>query len=389
MIVVDWVVFVLGLFLLVVTWVSVIGSLIVPRSFSSLLTRGTAAVTRGAFRAITRPGMPYQRRDRILAWQSPMTLFVRLLAWMLLFDVSFMLMLQVFVSGDLRRAASEAGSAIFTLGYAAPSNAGNSVLVYAAAYTGLVVIALQVGYLPTIYSAFNKREREVTLLVSRVGSPSWGPELLARTRFGMAAQDSTNELGDLYRNWELWAAEVAESHSSYLSLLWFRSPAPYSNWLISLLSVMDAAALQLSLSPDTVPGTRARLVLRMGFTCLNQIARAAGIPYVEDPDPDSPLDVTYDDFASAVAGLEKVGYPIEVTVEQAWPHFRGWRVNYEQVAYDLAYAIDAPPALWSGTRRFPSEPIPPSRPRNRTATGVTADDPQMRRFRRTVQTPRD
>ncbi|AMM21612.1 hypothetical protein AX769_17530 [Frondihabitans sp. PAMC 28766] len=288
MIFLSWVVFAVGVFLLVVTWVSVIGSLIVPRSFSSALTRTTASMTRMMFRAATMGSMPYVRRDRILAWQSPMTIFVRLLVWMVLLDVSFTLMLVPFVGADGWRAASEAGSAMFTLGYAAPSSVGNSVLVYAAAYTGLVVIALQVGYLPTLYAAFNKRERAVTLLVSRVGSPSWGPELLARTRFGMAAQDSTDELSDLYRDWERWSAEVAESHSSYLSLLWFRSPAPYSNWLISLVSVMDAAALQLALSPSTAPGMRARLCLRMGFTCLNQIARAAGIPHDDDPDPDSP-----------------------------------------------------------------------------------------------------
>ncbi|GAB3123614.1 hypothetical protein [Glaciibacter psychrotolerans] len=61
---------------------------------------------------------------------------------------------------------------VFTLGYAAPTNAGNTVLVYAAAITGLIVIALQIGYLPTLYAAFNRREAEVTLLVSRAGSPS-------------------------------------------------------------------------------------------------------------------------------------------------------------------------------------------------------------------------
>jgi hypothetical protein len=74
-----------------------------------------------------------------------MSLFVRLLVWVILFDVSFSLLLLPFVDGDIWQAASEAGSAMFTLGYAAPSNVGNTMLVYAAAYTGLMVIALQVG----------------------------------------------------------------------------------------------------------------------------------------------------------------------------------------------------------------------------------------------------
>ncbi len=146
---------------------------------------------------------------------------------------------------------------------------------------------------------------------------------------------------------------------------------------------MDAAALQLSLSPGSAPSTRARLVLRMGFTCLNQVARAIRIPVEEDPDPDSELDVTFEDFQAAVELMRTVDYPVEVTAEQAWPHFRGWRVNYEKVAYALAYAIDAPPSMWSGPRRFPSEPIMPHRPKNRTSKDVKPDDPQMIAQRKT------
>ena len=377
MTVIVWVCFAVGVVCLLATWASVIGSLIVPRALHSNLSRLTAGATSAVFGLATKGKLSYVARDRILAWQSPMSLLVRLVVWVALFDLAFTLMLLPFVDGDPWRAGSEAGSAMFTLGYAAPNNLGNTILVYAAAYTGLVVVALQIGYLPTLYAAFNKREEEVTLLVSRAGSPSWGPEILVRTRFGRASQDSSNELAELYQHWERWAAAVAESHSAYLTLVWFRSPSAYSNWLISLLSVMDAAALQLSLSPSTVPNTRARLVLRMGFTCLNQVARATGIVVEEDADPDAPLDVTFEDFEEAVALLKSVDYPVEVTSEQAWPHFRGWRVNYERVAYELAYSIDAPPAKWSGKRRFDSEPIVPFRPKNRTASGVRPDDPQM------------
>jgi hypothetical protein len=46
-------------------------------------------------------------------------------------------------------------------------------------FTGLVVIGLQVGYLPTLYAAFNRRETEVSLLGSRSGVPAWGPAAIA------------------------------------------------------------------------------------------------------------------------------------------------------------------------------------------------------------------
>ncbi len=372
---------------MLLTWMSVIGTLIVPRPTRSVVSEVTGQVTAKLFLALTKPVTAYETRDRILAWQSPMSLFVRLLVWVALFDISFTLLLLPFVGDDMWKAASEAGSAMFTLGYAAPSNVGNTALVYAAAITGLIVIGLQVGYLPTLYAAFNRREADVTLLVSRAGSPAWGPEILVRTRYGMAAQDGTTELGELYRTWERWAAEVAESHSTYLTLMWFRSPAPYSNWLISLLSVMDAAALQLSLSPESVPNTRARLVLRMGFTCMNQVARAIRIRVEDDVDPDVPLEVSFGEFREAVELLRAVDFPLEVTAEQAWPHFRGWRANYEKVAYSLAYAIDAPPAMWSGPRRFVYEPVRPHRPLNRTAKEVRPDDPQLIARRRRPDLP--
>jgi len=55
----------------------------------------------------------------------------------------------------------------------------------------------------------------------------------------------------------------------------------------------------------------------------------------------------------------------------AWPHFRGWRVNYEAAAYALAESIDAPPAAWMGTRRPPLPVIMPQRPANRMPGGRT------------------
>ncbi|MBV9368353.1 MAG: hypothetical protein JO074_00860, partial [Frankiales bacterium] len=76
----------------------------------------------------------------------------------------------------------------------------------------------------------------------------------------------------------------------------------------------------------------------------------------------------YDEFRAGVARLEEVGYPIERSAEDAWPHFRGWRVNYESLAYALAEATDAVPALWSGPRRWAAEPMPPRRPPSRVAS---------------------
>jgi hypothetical protein len=236
------------------------------------------------------------------------------------------------------------------------------VIVFAAAATGLVIITLQIAYLPTLYGAFNRRETEVALLNARAGVPSWGPELLARTHYALGSGVSTiNTLPDLFGQWERWAADVGESHTTYLPLVRFRSPRPLSSWVTALLAVLDSAAMILVLSPSTAPEVPARLCLRSGFLCLNQIARAMGIE-VPDEHEGGTISLTYDEFLDAIARMRKVDFPIEVKAEDAWPEFVGWRVNYERAAYAVAAAVDAVPALWSGPRRHPTEAIPPFRP---------------------------
>jgi hypothetical protein len=122
-------------------------------------------------------------------------------------------------------AFTEAGSSLFTLGFAEPAGAAPAAIVFAAAATGLAIVALQIAYLPTLYSAFNRRETEVALLNARAGVPSWGPELLARTLHALGSGVSTiDTLPDLYAQWERWAADIAESHTTYLPLARFRSP---------------------------------------------------------------------------------------------------------------------------------------------------------------------
>jgi hypothetical protein len=365
-----WFGFAVGLILLLGTAISVVGTLVVPRGIDSRISRATDNAVDMAFVLVTKRVRDFLVRDRILAWQGPIGLLVRLAVWTALLVIGYGLVLLPVVTDTLAHPFSEAGSSIFTLGYAAPVNTSSTTIDYVAAYTGLVVVGLQVGYLPTLYAAFNRRETLVTLLTSRAGVPAWGPEILARTRWGIYDGDTRPVLHELFDAWERWSAEVAESHTTYLTLVRFRSPRPLSHWLTSVLAVMDAAALHLALAPASEPKQSTRLCLRMGFVALNQIARTMRLPATDDADPDSAISVTYDEFAQAVEMLHSLNYPIERSTEQAWPHFRGWRANYDRTALALALALDAPPALWSGTRRFPAEPMPPQRPASRLPRGT-------------------
>src|SRR6516162_4079336 len=274
-----------------------------------------------------------------------------------------MLLLWPFVHGGATRAFTVAGSSMFTLGFSEPAGAAPAVIVFAAAATGLVIVTLQIAYLPTLYAAFNRRETEVALLNARAGVPSWGPELLARTHYALGSGVSTiDTLPDLYARWETWAADVAESHTTYLPLVRFRSPRPLSSWVTGLLAVLDSAALFLALSPGGAPTVSARLCLRAGFQCFDQIAQAMGISVPAESDPAGGTTLTYQEFLGAIDRMREVDFPIERDPDEAWADFVGWRVNYEPAAYAVAADLYAVPALWSGERRPPIPAIPPFRP---------------------------
>jgi hypothetical protein len=352
-----------GIVLILTGWQSVIGTLIVPRPVASWLTRSVDRLVLAVYRTVTRPVTDYVRRDRILATQAAAILVTQLGAWLGIFLVGFTLALWPSPGRNLTTSLADAGSSLFTLGFAEPPGTTPAVIVFIAAATGMTVVALQIGYLPTLYAAFNRRETEVALLVARAGVPSWGPELLARTYYALGSGTSTlNTLPELYLQWERWSSDVAESHTTYLPLVRFRSPQPYSSWVIALLSVLDSAAMILSVAPDQAPTVPARLCLRSGFGCLNRIARAMGADVPEEADPDAGIGLTYEEFLNAIARMNEVGFPTSRDPADAWPDFVGWRVNYEKAAYRIAAEIDAVPAMWSGPRRHSSVAIPPRRP---------------------------
>ena len=353
-----------GALLIVAAGWSVIGTLVVPRRIRSWLPRAVAIAVDATFHFFADHFDSYEPRDRILATQAPIQLILQIVAWLVVFEVGFGLLLWPFVgNAGLSGSFEQAGSALCTLGYLAPRRGAPAVLDDFAALVGLGTVALQIGYLPTLYAAFNRREALVTVLDSRAGVPSWGPELLARTHYGLGSGVSAvGQLPELFEEWERWSADVSESHATYIALVNFRSPRPLSSWVTAQLAVLDAAALYLSLVPDAPGAVSARLCLRGGFTCLATIARARGFAIPDEADPNDGIALTYEEFVDALDRLAKVDFPLPRSSEQAWLDFVGWRVNYEAAAYAIARAVDAPPALWSGPRRHPIPVIPPLRP---------------------------
>lgn len=370
-----WLALPIGLAIVVLNFTSVILVLVLPRATSPASDRWLNRGVYWLFVGIAHLWRSYEGVDGVMALAGPALLIIRLFYWMLVFFLGYSLINWPLL-GSLGGSLLETGSSLLTLGFVHSPAVASTVVDFMAGLTGPVVIALQISYLPTIYGSFNRREIEVTMLEARAGSPAWGPEILARAHLS----DLTDGLAGLYADWERWAAEVMESHSNYTTLIFLRSPSRWRSWVVALIAVLDAAALHLAVTPATAP-YQARLCLRMGFTCLREICQILDLPYERDPHPDlSPLSLSYEEFAAAVAMLDKVGFPLERTAEEAWPDFRGWRVNYELAAYSLADLVLAPHAPWTGGRSHIHLPeVYPTRPVHRLPGGrIITEIPRRR-----------
>jgi hypothetical protein len=357
---IPWVGFACGLTLLGFTAASVIKTFMIPRGTRTRLNMVVSAIVYGMFRLLTARVEDLPRRERTLAVAAPAFLLGLLGSWVICLFIGFALLLWPSTS-NFPLALRESGSSLFTLGFALPAGTAASAIVFAAAASGLTVLALLIAYLPLLYTAFNRRETLVTMLEALAGAPPWGPELLAR----QALIESSATLAGLYARWTEWSADIAESHVNYRTLVYFRSPDPAASWLLSLLAVLDGAALHLAFNPSTAP-QEARPLLRVGYLTMRQLAANLRLPVADDPSPDDPIELTRAEFDEAEKWLREAGWHVERSAEEAWPHFHGWRVNYEAAAYQLALHLDLPPALWSGPRR-PGRPaaMPPRRPTDR------------------------
>ena len=370
---IHWAAFIAGAVLVVATVFSVLETTIVPRGSRSVFSSAIVRVVRLPVRFLASLIRDFEARDRMLSFASAIYVVAILFVWLLLFLLGFSLMLWP-LSGGFAEAVRIAGSSMLTLGIAAPHDGGvSTAVIYFAALIGLMVITLQIAYLPVLYASYNRRETLVTMLEGLAGTPGWGPVILARS----ASIDNLDGLGGMYERWMEWAADLSESHSAYQVLLYFRSTTARRSWVISLLSILDAAAMHLALCPVTAPA-EARNMMRVGYLAFRQLSAVIGHPVTDDPSPDRDLSLTRDEFIAAAERVRASGMEFEREPEAAWVHFKGWRVNYEEAAYALAANLDVVPALWSGPRSRPGPPLPPLAPSDRVS--VSAEVTEIRRI---------
>ena len=407
--------FLIGVALLVCAGMSIVRTMVIPRISVSwlfaVIIRGTDAVFTGAARLMR----SYPARDRVLAWSGPLGIVAALFVWLLFFLTAYALMIFGVTDVSINDAFLQAGSGLLTLGLIGTPGESVTILDFVAAMTGPAVIALLIGFLPTLYQAYLARESRVLLDTSLSGAPEWGPEFLVRVKL----LEGEGDVPKIFAQWVPWAAQVRLAQTLYPSLSRFRSAVSTRNWLIALMSALDAAALTSAISKDppdprTVTllqeGTQAILSIDAAEIALSSLIRlqpwkrrvetTLAVFGVTERDPTQPgepstmdsylphgmqavseavtLDslrgqvpatrkvlisygtrestLTREEFDYALDYLESAGVTIERNRDDAFEVFRRIRGRYESAVYHLAQRFYLPPAPWSGPRD-PQTPV--------------------------------
>lgn len=223
---------------------------------------------------------PAKRRESYLSYYGPLSLLGLLVAWAVLLVIGFALVhwaagssinvLTPGLPGGFWTDLYMSGTTFFTLGLGdvTPRSPLARFVTVVESGMGFGFLALVIGYVPTIYQAFSRREVNITLLDARAGSPPSAVELLRRHGF----DGGRESLRELLREWERWSADLLESHLSYPVLCYFRSQHDNQNWLAALTTILDACALVI-VGMEDMPRRQAQLTFAVARHAVVDLAQ--------------------------------------------------------------------------------------------------------------------
>ncbi len=241
------------------------------------LTRLFYRATWKTWSAIARRLASSKRREAHLSFYGPLSLILLLTMWAAGMILGFAL-LQAALGSALNVSEGPvtfgtdlymSGTTFFTLGLGdvTPRTTAARIITVIEAGTGFGFLALVIGYLPVIYSAFSRREVGTVLLDARAGSPPSAAELLRRSSRGLH-----EGLDEFLHDWERWAAELLESHISYPVLCYYRSQHSNQSWLAALTTILDTSALVMA-GIDGIPTRQVQLTFAMARHVIADLAQ--------------------------------------------------------------------------------------------------------------------
>jgi hypothetical protein len=310
-----------------------------------VLSRALFVGSSRAFEAAAARLSSERRSEAVRARFAPVTLMLLPATWALGIMAGFVPMYWAVGVRPLGETFVLSGSSLTTLGFSRPNEGPAVALATAEGLLGLTIVALLISFLPTIYGHFSRREVEVAKLASRAGTPPTPGELIVRAE----RISGLERLDEQWPQWERWFMELEESHTSYSSLVFFRSPSPDRSWILAAGAILDGAALRAS-TVDLPRSPDAELCVRAGYLALRSVADFFAIDYDPNPRPTDAISVDRAEFDEVHEQLRAAEVPVIADRDQAWRDWAGWRVNYDSVLLSLCALIQPPTAPWASDR---------------------------------------
>ena len=245
---------VLGVLLIAVALLDAFETVVLPRRVARRfrIARLFYQSTWGPYRATARRMQDDARREAFLSFYGPLSILFLVGIWAIILVLGFATL--HWAAGSPLTAPDNqhdfwtdlyfSGTTFFTLGLGdvVPAAGISRVLTVVEGGMGFAFLALLIGYLPIVYQLFARREMNVSLLDTRAGSPPCVAELIRRN----VNDSDPTELIKLLNDWEIWLADILESHLTYPLLAYFRSQHENQSWVGALAAILDLSAFVLA-----------------------------------------------------------------------------------------------------------------------------------------------
>ncbi len=292
---------------------------------------------------------------------APVALVSLPLVWMILMMLAFTGVYWGTLDLSWSRAFEISVSSLTTMGFAEPNGTGRIWIAFVEATIGLGLVALLISYLPTIYSAYNGREKGANRLRPIAGTPPSAPDFIQSLQ-RIGSFDSP----DVWRNAADWMLDLEQTHTAFPILSYFPESDNEQSWVATVGTVLDASALVFAVSDVDFAEVFADVqkgpltVLVYGMPLVVRIARAVNVPLAppsrlqdfmaHSGEPAPSVSVTRDEYVAAMASLAGLLDIEPGREDEAWRRFAWIRSAYEPALRALAGVTLAAPAPWTTDR---------------------------------------
>lgn len=300
--IVDTLIFVVGLALAAMTLRDVFETVVVPggSEASFRVTKRLLWMLLPLWKAVR------GKRRGLSGTFAPFVLVLSFIIWIALLALGFGLMAYAIRTSydpplrSIPEAIYMVGSAIVTIGVSEEDALGaGRWIVLAAGFCGLAVMTMAVTYLLQVQSSVSQRDVGIIKLNTSAGEPPSAVTLLQR----FAAIGNRDELVTVLREGRDWCATVRQSHSNHPSLIYFQSVGTGAGWPAALGALLDLALLSEHCLEDPALTGAAVLLRAEGTSMARELAEVIGLRPFEAT-PDEP------EIRQAVEQVEGAGYAI-------------------------------------------------------------------------------